>query len=110
MTTSAFRHWRSLTPPAILQGQRPRRTSGLSADQGRASHTDRTAMLPRTVKTWVRVVALVAFISAVLVSWHHEGDGVTPVLLELLFIAGMIGVLWVAFLASKTLERRRTRR
>lgn len=65
---------------------------------------------PATGNSWVRIGALVAFLAAVLVSWDHDGDGALPVLPELLFIAGMIGVLWAAFLASKTLQRRRARR
>ena len=65
---------------------------------------------PATGDSWVRIAALVAFIAAVLFSWHHDGDGALSVLLELLLIAAMIAVLWAAFLIGKTVQRRRMRR
>lgn len=67
-------------------------------------------MTPRTDGIWLRRGGLFAFVVGVLVSWHHDGDGVVPVLLELVFIAGLIGLLWAAFLARKTLQRRRSGR
>jgi hypothetical protein len=76
----------------------------------RYSDCDTAGMMPRTVKSWVHVGALVAFFIAALVAQHHDGTGVMPALASVVIIAAMVAFLWVVFVAGKMRQERRTRR